>query len=163
MDRTLLFFGLSTVLGIVSWSVIVQTFAWPKLQKLSKTKALQPLLAVHFFRYFGTTFLITGVVAHVLPYEFAGPAAYGDLTTMLLALLAFVLLGRGYNKEGIAVTWLFNIVGMFDILLAFISGPLTIRNLGDFGATYIVPTVYVPLLLVSHIYIFKVLLNKKMK
>lgn len=160
---TLLFFALSTFLGIVSWFVIMQTFVWPKLKKQTNVQALRPLLAIHFFRYFGTTFLVTGVVVHALPYGFAGPAAFGDLLSMLIALLAFTLLSKGMVKTGVMAVWIFNVLGTIDILTAFVSGPILIHNLGDFGAMYIVPTVYVPLLFVSHLYIFKVLTSKKQK
>jgi hypothetical protein len=53
--------------------------------------------------------------------------------------------------------WIFNIVGAADLLLAMVLGPLLVRDPGDFGLSYIIPTVYVPLLLVAHFYAFKVL------
>lgn len=42
-------------------------------------------------------------------------------------------------------------------LLAMALGPVLIHEPGDFGLTYIVRAVYVPLLLVSHFYALKVL------
>ncbi len=53
--------------------------------------------------------------------------------------------------------WIFNIVGAADLLLAMVLGPALIRDPGDFGLSYIIPTVYVPLLLVAHYYALKVL------
>ena len=53
--------------------------------------------------------------------------------------------------------WIFNIVGAADLLLAMVLGPALIRDPGDLGLGYIIPTVYVPLLLVSHFYALKVL------
>ena len=53
--------------------------------------------------------------------------------------------------------WIFNIVGTADLLLALVLGPALIRDPGDLGLGYIIPTVYVPLLLAAHFYAMKVL------
>ena len=56
--------------------------------------------------------------------------------------------------------WIFNIVGAADLLLAIVLGPALLRDPGDMGLGYIIPTVYVPLLLVAHFYAMKTL-NKR--
>jgi hypothetical protein len=43
------------------------------------------------------------------------------------------------------------------LILAAVMGPVLIHDIGNFGLTYIIPTVYVPLLLTAHFYAFKVL------
>jgi len=53
--------------------------------------------------------------------------------------------------------WIFNIVGAADLLLALVLGPALIHDPGDLGLAYIIPTVYVPLLLVAHFYSLKAL------
>jgi hypothetical protein len=53
--------------------------------------------------------------------------------------------------------WISNIVGAADLLLAMVLGPALIHDPGDLGLGYIIPTVYVPLLLVAHFYALKVL------
>jgi hypothetical protein len=53
--------------------------------------------------------------------------------------------------------WIFNIVGAADLLLAMVLGPALIRDPGDLGLAYIIPTVYVPLLLIAHFYALKTL------
>jgi hypothetical protein len=53
--------------------------------------------------------------------------------------------------------WIFNIVGAADLLLAIVLGPALVRDPGDLGLSYIIPTVYVPLLLVAHFYAMKAL------
>lgn len=91
-----------------------------------------------------------------LPAAFSGPAAYGDLAAGLLALLALAALH--YRWAGaIALVWSFNLVGTLDLLNALRHvdvAPL-------FGATWYIPTLLVPLLLVTHGLIFVRLLTDR--
>lgn len=48
-----------------------------------------------------------------------------------------------------------NIVGAAALLLAMILGSVLLRDPGDLGLGYIIPTVYVPLLLAAHFYALK--------
>src|SRR5262249_27990437 len=113
---------------------------------------------IHFFRYFATTLLIAGLVSRKLPAGFADPAAFGDLISLGLAYIAFIGLQRSRaEKPTLLPVWVFNIIGAAGWLLGLVLGPALIRDPGDFGLAYIVPTVYVPLLLVSHFYAMKVL------
>ncbi len=99
-------------------------------------------------------FLVPGIVAQRLPDYFAIPAAYGDLLTGVLALLALVLL-RGGWKGAIGAVWVFNVVGTIDLLNA-------LRHVDvaqNFGAAWYIPTFLVPLLLVTHFMIFVRLLK----
>src|SRR5262249_10077936 len=119
---------------------------------------LKTLTAIHFFRYFATTLLIAGLVSHKLPSGFADPAAFGDLISLGLAYVAFIGLQRSKAEKPLLLpVWIFNIVGAADLLLAMVLGPALVRDPGDFGLSYIIPTVYVPLLLTAHFYALKVL------
>ncbi len=99
-------------------------------------------------------FLVPGVVDQPLPAEFAGPAAYGDLATGLVALVAIVAL-RGRWSVALALVWLFNVVGTIDLANALRHVDVAPR----FGAAWYIPTFLVPLLLVTHVMIFVRLLN----
>jgi hypothetical protein len=92
----------------------------------------------------------------ILPDAFARPAAYGDLVRSLLALLAIATLK---SRLGTIVVWVFNIVGTIDLLNAFYQGNRL--GLGTAprlqGAAYFIPTVLVPLLLVTHALVFRLL------
>ena len=99
-------------------------------------------------------FLVPGVVAQPLPASFANPAAYGDLATGLLAVVALVLLQRGASAS-VPLVWVFNTVGSLDLLNALRH--LDVAPL--FGAAWYVPTFLVPLLLVSHVMVFARLLR----
>src|SRR6516225_5547113 len=154
----LIYFGGSAVAGIIGWATIFATIIWPKLRRQPRVEQLKILTAINFFRYFATTTLIIGLVSRKLPSGFADPAAFGDLISLVLAYVAFIGLQRSKaGKPLLLPVWIFNIVGAADLLLAAVLGPALIHHPGDFGLAYIIPTVYVPLLLVAHFYALKVL------
>lgn len=150
----LIYFGGSAAAGVIGWATIFAAIIWPKLKQRPRTAQLETLTAIHFFRYFATTMLIAGLVTRALPTGFADPAAFGDLISLALAYVAFI----GLRRSGALLpAWIFNIVGTADLLLALALGPALLRDPGDLGAAYIIPTVYVPLLLVAHVYALRVL------
>ncbi len=142
----------SMTLAAVAWTLIFIWYVHPALRTRPAEAALRPLLLVHAFRYIGLMFLIPGVTVGVLDARFAVPAAYGDLIAALLALLALAAfrLGRG---PGLAVVWVFNVWGAADLINAVARGILFTPD-GDLGATFWIPSMLVPMLLVSHAYIF---------
>ena len=151
-------FGISVVLGFVVWGMIGSRYIWPALRGRSRAEALRPVLLLHAFRFVGLAFLVPGVVSPDLPDAFARPAAYGDLTTALLALLAIATLG---TPPGAVIVWVFNIVGTVDLLNAFYQADRLGVGIapGLQGAAYFIPTVLVPLLLVTHVLVFRILLG----
>jgi hypothetical protein len=149
-------FGLSVAFSFAAWSLVARDFVWPALNDRSRADALRPLLILHSFRFVGLSFLIPGVVSPDLPVAFAAPAAYGDLVAMLLALLAFAAL-RG--RVGVVLVWLFGIWGTVDLLYAFFNGYRVELQPGHLGAAFYIPTVVVPLLLVTHVLVFRILLR----
>jgi len=104
---------------------------------------------------------VPGVVSPELPLAFARPAAYGDLATAVLALLAIAALR---NRLGIMLVWAFNLLGTVDLLYAFYQGNRTGLGLapGLQGAAYFIPTVLVPLLLITHGLVFRLLLRREL-
>ena len=58
-----------------------------------------------------------------------------------------------------AVVWIFNVVGTLDLLNAVAQGLRYTEDLGALGATFFIPTVVVPALLVSHAMIFMMLVR----
>jgi hypothetical protein len=85
---TLALFGISVLFSLITWTILARQFIWPVLRDRTRADALRPILMLHSFRFVGLSFLIPGVVSPNLPWSFAGPAAYGDLATAILALLA---------------------------------------------------------------------------
>jgi hypothetical protein len=154
----IIYFGGSAAAGIIGWGTIFATIIWPKMKKQPRVQQLKTLTAIHFFRYFATTLLIAGLVSRKLPSGFAYPTAFGDLISLILAYIAFIGLQRSKAvRPSLIPVWIFNIVGAADLLLAIVLGPALVHDPGDLGLSYIIPTVYVPLLLVAHFYAMKVL------
>ena len=154
-----LVFGISVLLGLVVWGIIGAQDIWPALRTRPRAEALRPLLLLHAFRFVGLAFLVPGVVAPDLPAGFARPAAFGDLTTCILALLATASLR---SRLGTLLVWVFNVVGTLDLLNAFYQADRLGVGIapGLQGAAYFIPTVLVPLLLVTHVLVFCILLRR---
>jgi len=155
MDVQLLF-GISVAFGFVAWAVVTVFYIWPELRDRSRIDALRPLLTLHGFRFIGLSFLVPGVVSADLPIAFARDAAYGDVVAAILALLALAALR---SKLGIVLAWVFNIWGTLDLLNAFYVANGTGLLAGQLGATFFIPTAIVPLLLITHGLIFRILLK----
>ncbi len=148
-------FGLQFVLSLVVWGLLARWLLSPWLEKKSRQEALFWLTLPHAFRHVGMVFLVPGVVAQPLPESFANPAAYGDLLTGVLALLALIALRTSWTGA-VVLVWLFNTVGTVDLFNA-------LRHVDvapDFGAAWYIPTFLVPLLLVTHFMIFVRLLRR---
>jgi len=148
-------FGLQFVLSLVMWGLIAHWLLVPWLEKLSQHQALFYLTLPHAFRYMGLVFLVPGVVAPSLSGSFATSAAYGDLATGLLALLALIAL-RSKWAWALALVWLANIVGTVDLINAVRQQNVV----PDLWAAWYIPSLFVPLLLVSHFMIFARLLRR---
>jgi hypothetical protein len=155
MLSQLCFFA-SIAFSFIAWGIVTARYIWPQLRLLRRSEALRPLLVLHSFRFIGLAFLVPGVVSPDLPSTFAHSAAYGDIIATILALLALVSLRRGV---GIVIAWIFNLWGSADILNAFYQANSAGLLAGQLGAGYFLPTLVVPLLLITHGIIFRVLLR----
>ena len=154
-------FGISTLMSFVSSGVIAAVYAWPRLRTMNRERALVALVAPHMFlRFIGLSFLVPGVVSPALPTAFSLPAAYGDFVAGLLAIAATVaLLRRG--SWGTALVWLFNIWGAADLLVAIYHGLRLRIDPGELGGAFFIPTAVVPVLFVTHVLIFRLLIQPK--
>jgi len=151
------YFFVSIAFGFIAWGIVATRYIWPKLRLLRRAEALQPLLVLHSFRFIGLAFLVPGVVSPDLPSAFAHSAAYGDVAAAILALLSLLSLPRG--AAGIVIAWIFNLWGSADILNAFYQANDAGLAAGQLGAAYFIPTLVVPLLLITHGLVFRILLQ----
>ncbi len=149
-------FFVSIAFAFIAWGIVAKRYIWPKLRLQRRAEALRPLLILHSFRFIGLAFLIPGVVSPDLPSAFAHSAAYGDIVAATLALLSLVSLPR---RAGIVIAWIFNFWGSADLLNAFYQANDAGLVAGQLGATYFIPTLVVPLLLITHGLIFRILLQ----
>jgi hypothetical protein len=155
MSPELCFFG-SIGFSLIAWTILTARYIWPQLRLLKRAEALRPLLVLHSFRFIGLAFLVPGVVSPDLPSAFAHSAAYGDIGAAILALLALIALP---SAAGVGIAWLFNVWGTGDLFNAFYQANHTGLLAGQLGATYFIPTLIVPLLLITHGLAFRILLQ----
>ncbi len=151
-------FGLQLFMSLVVWGLIAKWLLTPWLERKSPHEALFFLILPHAFRYLGMVFLVPGIVAKALPGSFATLAAYGDLAASVLALLALIALRTGWAGV-LVLVWVFNIVGTVDLLNALRHADAV----PHLGAAWYIPTLFVPLLLVTHFMIFARLLRRAKK
>lgn len=155
MSTEFVFFG-SIAFSFVAWGIVVARYIWPELRRRQRAEALRPLLTLHAFRFIGMAFLVPGVVSPDLPSMFARSAGYGDIIAALLALLALTSLPR---TSGLVITWIFGVWGTADLFNAFYQANHAGLLAGQLGSTYFIPTVIVPLLLITHGLVFRILLQ----
>ena len=151
-----IWFFVSIAFSLIAWGIVTARYIWPELRHRERAEALRPLLILHSFRFIGLAFLVPGVVSPDLPPAFAHPAAYGDVIAAILALLSLVLLP---SAAGVAFTWIFSVWGSADILNAFYQANHAGLLAGQLGAAFFLPTVIVPLLLITHGLAFRILLQ----
>jgi len=151
-------FFTSIAFSFITWGILTAVYFWPALRVLPRADALRPLLILHSFRFIGWAFMVPGVVSPDLPSAFAQSAAYGDVIAATLALLSLLLLKR---RAGVVILWIFNLWGTFDLLKAFYEANRAGLLAGQLGAMYFVPTVIVPLLLITHGLVFRILLQRR--
>ena len=155
MQPQLAFF-VSIAFGLIGWGLVTARYIWPALRHTRRAEALRPVLILHAFRFLGLAFLVPGVVSPDLPSAFAQPAAYGDLIAAILALLSLLLLP---SPAGVAVAWIFSVWGSADLLNAFYQANHAGLLAGQLGAAFFLPTLVVPLLLITHGLAFRILLQ----
>ncbi|MGB9431400.1 MAG: hypothetical protein WBQ89_04090 [Candidatus Acidiferrum sp.] len=149
-------FFVSIAFNFITWGIVSARYIWPELHLRQRADALRPLLILHSFRFIGLAFLVPGVVSPDLPSAFARSAAYGDVLAATLALLSLLSLTRG---TGVVIAWIFNLWGSADLLNAFYQANHAGLLAGQLGATYFIPTLVVPLLLITHGLVFRILLQ----
>jgi len=155
-----LYFFVSIAFSFIAWGMFAAYYIWPELRLRQRAEALRPLLILHSFRFIGLAFLVPGVVSPNLPSAFARSAAYGDLFAAALALLSLLSLRSG---AGVVIAWVFNLWGSFDLLNAFYQANHAGLSAGQLGAAYFIPTFVVPLLLITHVFAFRILLQPQPK
>jgi hypothetical protein len=146
-------------LGYLAWALCIAVYVWPWLKKMDGTAAQRVIATFHSFRFFGLVFLLPGFVGQHLPQGFAVPAAYGDIATGVLAILA--LLAFRIPPLFWLLVFAFNVVGLSDLIIDTANASrLGLPNVaGELGAAYAIPMLYVPALFWTHIVAFALMLR----
>jgi len=152
-------FNLHLILGYVAWLLCFGAYVMPRLKSMDLVAAQRAIATLHSFRFFGLVFIVPGVVGPNLPASFATFAAYWDLATGVLAILALLTVRIR------PLFWLFvvafNLVGMIDLILDYYHAvQVGLPALaGQLGVTYAIPIIYVPVLMITHVVAFYLLLR----
>jgi hypothetical protein len=156
-------FQIHLVSGYVAWLLCFSAYVWPWLTSMDRVAAQRAIATLHSFRFFGLVFILPGIVSPDLPAGFAVFAAYGDFATGVLAMLALLTVRIR------PLFWLFvvafNLLGTVDLIVDYyhaiqVDLPAHAEWL---GATYAIPILYVPLLMITHIVAFYFLLRPQSK
>jgi hypothetical protein len=152
-------FQLQLILGYVACFLCFFVYALPRLNALDRVEAQRVIATLHSFRFLGLVFIVPGVVGVNLPGSFAQFAAYGDFATGVLAILALLTVRIRPLFWPFVVA--FNFVGLVDILLDYYHAiRVGLPALaGQLGATYAIPIVYVPALMITHLAAFYFLIR----
>jgi hypothetical protein len=147
------------VFGYLAWLLFFSVYVFPRLKSMEPVDAHRAIATLHSFRFFGLVFILPGVVGSNLPADFAVFAAYWDLATGVLAMLALLTVRIR------PLFWLFivgfNLVGTADLVLDYyhairVGLPAVA---GQLGAAYVIPIIYVPALMITHVAAFYLLLR----
>jgi hypothetical protein len=152
-------FQIHLLLGYVPWLLFVGVYMLPWLKSMDQVEAQRVIATLHSFRFFGLVFILPGVVGPNLPAGFTVFAAYGDFATGVLAMLALLTVRIRPLFWTLVVA--FNLVGAADIIVDYYHGiQVGLAALaGELGATYAIPIIYVPILMITHVIAFYLLLR----
>ena len=154
-------FQMHLILGYVPWLFFLTLYVLPRLKAVDPVEVQRAIAVLHSFRFFGLAFLVPGVVGAGLPPAFATFAAYGDFVTGILAMLAVV--SFRIRPAFWFFTTAFNLAGAADILVDYYHGTqVGLPELaGQLGATYAIPILFVPLLMITHGLAFTLLVRAR--
>jgi hypothetical protein len=156
-------FQIQLVLGYVAWLLCFGVYVWPRLRSMDRVEAQRAIATLHSFRFFGLVFIVPGVVGPNLPAGFAAFSAYVDFATGMLAMLALLTIRIRPLFWTFVVA--FNLVGAADLIIDYthaveVGLPAVA---GELGAAYVIPIIYVPLLMITHVVAFYLLLRPHLK
>src|SRR6185312_4929185 len=80
-------FRIQLILGYVAWLLCFRAYFMPRLRSMDMVAAQRAIATLRRFRFFGLVCILPGVVGN-LPASFAPFAAYWDLATGVLDMLA---------------------------------------------------------------------------
>lgn len=144
-------FALQLVLGYVACLLCFKAYIWPRLRSMEPIAAQRAIATLHSFRFMGLVVILQGVVGPNLPASLAMVAGYWDLATGALAILA--LLATRVRPLFWFFVVSFNVVGLIDLTLTYYQAVrVDLPALaGQLGAAYVIPILYVPALMITHV------------
>jgi hypothetical protein len=148
-------------IGAIVWSLTAAVLlAYWKLSRFRNwvlALDIRHLILLHVTRFVGIYFLVLYGRGE-LPYAFAVPGGWGDITVAATAILAIAAAGRPTLRTGAVMIW--NTIGLIDILFVVMTAMrLALTEPGSMNGLMrlplsLLPTFLVPLIIASHVVIF---------
>ena len=157
-----IYFFMSYAVAFLVFALIAKWYIWPSIKDRGIKAALTPLLLYACLRINGLMFLMPGLVSSKLSSAFAMPTAYGDLIAVVLALLALACV-RYESRYAVPALWLFNIVGLLDLVYGNITSLAANVDPAQWGVSYYLVVLNVPAMVVVHVLIIAYLLRHRDK
>jgi hypothetical protein len=156
---------LSINTALVAWATVYFLFIRAQLAS-DRNGLLKVLIAPHLFRYLGLVALLPSLfpvrTLGGFSESFMAVVAWGDYVTGLLALVALIAIACN-SATATTWVWVFNVVGVLDFANA--AGQMTLPLIKDPTAVgplgWLILTIYLPMLVVSHTVVFAVLLRRQ--
>lgn len=144
---------MQTIAGLITFSLAFRWYVFPRLAILSIYDALIPMVLIHGLRYLGMAFMVDTQVYEAFPDDLAFIVGVWDFSTSILAIITAFSLKNKW-KYAIPLTWVFNIFGFTDLLVAFPQVFAIEFYNYDLGTMWWAFTTIGVVNVISHIYIF---------
>lgn len=153
-----LWFFMSIAFSFVAWGIVTARYIWPELRLQKRGRGVAAFAHAAQLPLHRVSISGPWVVSPDLPPTFAHSAGYGDIVAAILAVLALISLP---GRVGVVIASIFSLWGSADIVNAFYQANRTGLLPGQLGAAYFLPTLVVPLLLITHGLTFQILLQRQ--
>jgi hypothetical protein len=140
--------ALAQMSSLVVFVTIARWYAVPWLRSQERADALIPLLWIHAFRYVALQVYSAQQAGFPISNSGSDQIVLGDLAGMILSMIAMVAL-RQRARWSIPLVWLLVAETATDTVANLINGIHEHLFGAANGVTWMVVTVYVPLLMVS--------------
>jgi hypothetical protein len=147
--------AIAGIIWILTALILFACWKVPTLQRWVMTVELRWLVLLHLTRFVGFYFFLLCSRGE-LPFAFAAPAGWGDIIVAALAVLLLAL----SNARNWTMLIIWNTIGLTDILFVVMTALRlgledwrSMHALREFPLS-LLPTLLVPLIIVSHVLIF---------
>jgi hypothetical protein len=146
-------------LNLVSYTLVMRWWIWPRVVAQRLEDGLAPLVAFHMIRTLGLFALVPGMSGEFAAAStWARHVAIGDAVAVVLAMITVSLLRRRHRLS-IPMAWIFSVWGSLDVLHA--GSNAASERILEHGvhAQALVIGFGVPALIVTHVTIFVMLVR----
>jgi hypothetical protein len=153
-------FVIQFVWFLVVWTTIAKLFVSPFVQRSEINDQLSIWLMPQLFRVLGVGLLVQNL-APDLPYSFALPTALGDFITSILAFISILALQKKWPSAR-SLVLVCNVIGSLDLAIA-LPHAAVIKAPNYLAAQWYVPAAILPLMIVSHVLIWRTFFRYHLK